>query len=427
MKLQHKEKSKGSFFQKIWLVLLAIGPGIFGVGYTIGTGSVTSMATAGSRFGMQLIWVLLISCIFSWVLMEAYGRFAIVTGKTAINSFRREFKLGTLIAILVTAGIVIAQWNSLNGILALSSNGIYELLALFIPGLTVDKYWIVLGIAITLIIFLYLMLLVGRYSFFEKILVVFVTIMGLTFISSLFIVFPQPEDLARGFIPSIPEVEGGRLLVAAFVGTTMAAPTFIVRPLLLRGKGWDQNNLREQSRDALFSAILMFVISGSVMAAATGAMYYDGKQISKVLDMVNILEPIAGKMAVTIFMFGALSAGISSIFPILMVAPLLIADYRSGELDIKSRQFKILTAISCIIGLIVPILGTNPIIAQIATQVANVFVLPLVIGAILFLINSRRLMGENKAGFWLNLGLITAFFFSCIISWTGLRALAEIL
>jgi manganese transport protein len=367
----------------------------------------------------------LISCIFSWVLMEAYGRFAIVTGKTAINSFRKELKLGNFFAVLVTAGIVVAQWNSLNGILALSSNGIFELVALFIPGISLNKYFIVLGIAIALILFLYSMLLVGRYSFFEKILVVFVTIMGLAFISSLFIVYPEPEDLARGFIPTIPEVEGGRLLVAAFVGTTMAAPTFIVRPLLLRGKGWDRNNLREQSKDALFSAILMFIISGSVMAAATGAMFYEGKQITQVLDMVNILEPIAGKMAVTIFMLGALSAGISSIFPILMVAPLLVADYKSGELDIKSKQFKILTAISCIIGLIVPILGSNPIIAQIVTQVANVFVLPLVIGAIFYLINSKKLMGENKAGIWLNIGLTAAFFFSCIISWTGLRALSD--
>jgi len=46
-----------SILKKIWLTLLAIGPGIFCVGYTIGTGSVTSMAKAGSDYGMQLLWV----------------------------------------------------------------------------------------------------------------------------------------------------------------------------------------------------------------------------------------------------------------------------------------------------------------------------------------------------------------------------------
>ena len=69
------------FFLKIWLLLLSIGPGIFAIGYTIGTGSVTSMSKAGSAYGMELIWVLFLSAFFAWILMEAYGRYAIATGR----------------------------------------------------------------------------------------------------------------------------------------------------------------------------------------------------------------------------------------------------------------------------------------------------------------------------------------------------------
>ena len=61
-----------SFLQKIIAILLAFGPGIFAIGYTIGTGSVTSMIVAGSKFGMQLLWVLLLSCVFSGILMFAW-------------------------------------------------------------------------------------------------------------------------------------------------------------------------------------------------------------------------------------------------------------------------------------------------------------------------------------------------------------------
>ena len=35
-----------------------VGPGIFAIGYTIGTGSVTSMAKAGADYGLGLLWVL---------------------------------------------------------------------------------------------------------------------------------------------------------------------------------------------------------------------------------------------------------------------------------------------------------------------------------------------------------------------------------
>jgi len=62
-----KKSGKSSIFKNIWLIMLSVGPGIFCIGYTIGTGSVTSMAKAGSEFGMQLLWVLFLSVLFSWV------------------------------------------------------------------------------------------------------------------------------------------------------------------------------------------------------------------------------------------------------------------------------------------------------------------------------------------------------------------------
>jgi manganese transport protein len=414
------------FLKKIWLMMLAIGPGIFCIGYTIGTGSVTAMAKSGSDFGMQLLWVLCLSVLFAWVLMEAYGRYAVVTGETAIHSFRKKIRYGKILAILIVGGVVVGQWNSLTGILGLSANAIYELIHMFFPETPSENYWVILGIAVFLIIILYGLLLVGNYSFFEKILIVFVTLMGISFLISMFIVFPEPGEIAAGLKPSIPQIPGGKLMVAAFVGTTMAAPTFVVRPLLMKGKGWGKENTKEQSKDALSSAIIMFVISASIMITATGALFHEGKTITKVLDMVYTLEPVAGKFAVAIFMVGTLSAGLSSIFPILMVAPLLIADYRNGELDTNSKQFRILTAIAAIFGLLVPIIGANPIVAQIATQVANVFILPLVIGAIIYLVNNKDEMGDKKAGILLNIGLICALIFSCFIAYNGIIALQEL-
>ncbi len=417
--------AKSSILNKIWLILLSVGPGIFCIGYTIGTGSVTSMAKAGSDFGMQLLWVLFLSAFFAWVLMEAYGRYAAVTGDSAMHSVRKKIRYGNILAIAIIIGVVTAQWTCLSGILGLTSNALYELFHLFFPDTNAQNYWAVLGIAIFLIASVYAILLVGEYSFFEKILVVFVTIMGLSFIVSMFIVLPPPSEIVRGFVPSIPAVPGGKLMVAAFVGTTMAAPSFVIRPLLIKGKGWGKDDTRKQARDALTSAFLMFVISASIMVTATGALYHEGKTINKVLDMVYTLEPLVGKYAVAIFIVGAMSAGISSIIPIIMVAPLLIADYRKGVLDTKSKQFRALTSFAALIGLTVPVLGANPIIAQIATQVSAVFVLPFVIVAITILINNRKEMGKYKAGFFLNTGLAGAFIFSCFITYTGIIALRQ--
>lgn len=416
---------KSSILKKIYLLALGIGPGIFAIGYTIGTGSVTTMAVAGSQYGMQLLWVLFLSCLFSWVLMEAYGRYTLVTGETALFGFRKHLKLGSLISVLIIIGITFGQWNSLIGILGISAHSIYEMLVLFVPAIGGNEYWTILIIAIIIIGMMYSVLWIGKYTIFERILLIFVSLMGLSFILSFFIILPDPKEIARGFIPTIPEVEGGNGLVVAFVGTTMAAATFLSRPLFIRGKGWTSENLREQKRDALWAAILIFLVSGSIMAVAMGAMYHEGKVITRVLDMVSTLEPIAGRFAVAIFFLGTLGAGLSSIFPILMITPLLIADYQEGKLDTQSRQFKILTGLACLVGLTVPILGANPIKAQILTQIFNVFVLPLVILGIIILTNNQRLMGEHRAGIMLNLGMGLSLIFACIISYNGVVAIVQ--
>lgn len=294
------------------------------------------MIVAGSTYGMQLLWVLFLSCLFSWVLMEAYGRYALVTGETALFAFRKHLKYGKLVALLIIVGISFGQWNSLIGILGISANAIFETLVLFQPALKGYEYLSVLMIAVVIISTMYYVLWNGSYTLFEKILLLFVSLMGLSFLLSVFIILPDPAEIAKGFIPSIPQVEGGKMLVAAFVGTTMASATFISRPLFLKGKGWTMQHLKNQQKDAFWAATLIFLISTAIMAVAMGAFYHEGKVVNKVLDMVYALEPIAGKFAIVIFFMGTLAAGLSSIFPILMITPIMIADYQNGELDIHS-------------------------------------------------------------------------------------------
>ncbi len=416
--------TSSSLFKRILAVVLAFGPGIFAIGYTIGTGSVTSMIVAGSTYGMQLLWVLLLSCFFSGILIYVYGNYALLTGETALFAFKKHLKWGKLMAILIILGITFGQWNSLMGILGISSNIIFEIIQIYFPNVSNYRYETVLIVAITIVTIMYGLLLIGKYTFFEKILVIFVTIMGFSFLISLFMVYPLPTDVVKGLIPSVPEVKGGKMMVAAFVGTTMAAATFLSRPLFVQGKGWTIANLKQQKRDSIVAASLVFIISATIMAVACGALFYDEKPVTRVIDMVGVLEPVAGKFALTLFFFGTLSAGLSSIFPCLLIAPILLADYQSGKLDTSSRQFKIITFIACLFALIVPVFGANPIEMQILSQVFNVFVLPLVIIGILFLINNKNRMKGHKTGIWLNLTLYAALFFSCVISYNGIVALS---
>ena len=65
------EKNK-KFSLRIKLLFLSIAPGIFLIGYNIGTGSITTTASAGAKAGMMMIWPLLLSCIFTFILIVTF-------------------------------------------------------------------------------------------------------------------------------------------------------------------------------------------------------------------------------------------------------------------------------------------------------------------------------------------------------------------
>ncbi len=401
---------------KAMRALAAVGPGIFAIGYTIGTGSVTSMAKAGADYGLGLLWVLALSCLFSGVLMSAYGRFAAVTGETALHGMVRFMPCGRVVAALVFIGVVVGQYTCLGGIMILTSGAIKEAFGLSCG---------VFPIACAIMDAMYALLMVGRYSFFEKILAFFVFLMALTFVVSVFATWPDAATLKRAIRPLAPSGGASLLMLAAFVGTTMAAPTFVTRPLLVREKGWGSGDLKTERRDSAVSASLMFAVSGSVMAVAAGALFAHGRGLEKILDIAATLEPVAGRFAVSFFMVGVLAAGLSSVFPIMMVAPLLIGDWKDGRMETNTPLFRVICLVAALWGLVVPLLGSNPVTVTVAVQVSNVFVLPLAVAAILFLVNRRSVMGEHCAGWVMNALLAAALAFAVATAAAGAKALLD--
>jgi len=411
---------RSSLLRRLWNLMVSVGPGFFLVGYSVGTGSVVAMASAGSRYGMSMLWALVLSCIFSFVMLEAYGRYSLVTGEGALYSYRKHFKsAGRPIALLTMAGLIIVEIMALAGIMGIISDLIREWSVILFRSTGWNPLWI----AVFLIMIIYSLILSGEYSFFEKILIIFVSVMGISFILTMFIVLPEPSDLAGGFIPVIPEEANAPMIIAALVGTTLTAPTFVVRSMILKEKKWTVKELKHQRKDALVAAILMFIVSGAIMACAAGTLYVINRPVEEVLTMVSLLEPLLGKFSLSVFIMGILGAALSSIFPIVILAPLLISDYRNKPVNYKSPGFRILTGIAILFGLVVPVLGARPVFAMLISQLFQIFILPIVVVAIMYLLNRKDLMGNRKAGFWMNAGLLLTLIFSIIISYQSVIGL----
>ncbi len=414
-------KNEISVLSKLKSIISSVGPAFFVVGYTIGTGSIVTMASAGSRYGMEMLWVLTLACLFSFVLLEVYGRYTIVTGEGTLYGIRRHIKGGKTISLITLIGLIFVEVLALTGIMGIVS----DLLNSWTHMLFGGEGWNPVLIVIVISIIAYLVILWGKYSLFENILIVFVSIMGLSFLMTFFIIPPDPVEFVKGFIPSIPQKANAPMILAAIVGTTFTAPTFVVRSILMKEKKWDMEQMKHAGNDAATGSVLMFLISMSVMASAAATLYVMGKPVDKVVTMVTLLEPLLGRFAISVFVSGILGAALSSIFPIVMLAPLLLSDYNNKPVKYRGSSFRILTGVAILFGLIVPIFKFKPVFVMLVSQAFQVFLLPVVVLAIMYLINNKKLMKSYTPGLWMNISLWIIFFFTLIISYQAVVGLME--
>src|SRR5690606_2881897 len=379
---------------KILLAISAIGPGLFLIGYNIGTGSITTMAKVGAQYGMSLTWALALSCIFTYILMVAYGKTTLVTGNTALLNIKNNIKYGKVLAIYIIIALVVGEILALMGIFGIVADLLHEGSKLLVGG---DGFS-TLSITLVLVVGLYLLLWYGDYRAFEKVLIFFVVLMVVSFVVVFFMVNPSYTEVISGLAPSIPNEPGVLQLIAAIAGTTCSAAVFIMRSTVVAEKGWGITDLKTEKKDSAVSAIMMFVLSVVIMAVSAGTLHVMGLELNDTLEMIALFEPIGGKLAAFILIMGIAGAGISTVFPIVLIAPWLISDYTGRKRDIKSPMYRALGLIGILFAFGMQFLEARPPLVMIFSQAFQALILPAVAIPIFYLINQSDLMKGNVAG-----------------------------
>lgn len=406
-------------FKRILLVLSAVGPGLFLIGYNIGTGSVTTMAKTGAEHGMELFWALVLSCIFTFILMVAYGKVTLISGKTALNNIKHEFKYGWLLGLYILFALIIGELLALMGVMGIVADLVQEAVRLLFGGLLVSRLLIILVLSAGL----YLLLWFGQYKTFEKVLTAFVILMGLSFIVVFFMVNPDFTAITRGLVPGVPDTPGAFGLVAAIAGTTCSAAVFIMRSTVVAEKGWGINNLKEEKRDAFVSAAMMLLLSGVIMAVSAGTLHVMGLKLENTVEMIHLFEPIGGNPAAFILILGIVGAGLSTIFPIVLIAPWLVADYTGKPRNIHSARSRTLIFLAMLFAFGSVVLEQRPPALMVFSQAFQAVILPAVALPALILLNRKKLMKQHGAGWKMNAGIVAVILFSFLTSWFALTEL----
>lgn len=403
--------------KRILIAVSAVGPGLFLIGYNIGTGSITTMGMAGAQYGMTLLWALLLSGVFTYILMVAFGHLTLVTGETALYNFKNQIPwVGNILAIYIMVALIMGELLALMGIMGIVSELIQEgiRLASTSQNLFIDTFWIILVISILIFIVLWK----GQYKLFEKILTVFVILMVFCFVAVLFMVVPSFSAVAEGMVPGIPDTQGANRLVAAMAGTTCSAAVFIIRSTVVAEKGWGIQHLKHEKKDALVSAAVMILLSAVVMAVGAGTLHVMGLTMETTLEMIRLLEPIGGDYAAFLLIIGIAGAGLSTIFPIVLIAPWLVADYMGWERDIQSPMFRTLIIAGLLFAFGSVFLEQTPPVLMVISQAFQATILPAVAIPVFYLLNKSTLVGrEHLPSNSRNAGLVAVILFSLITTY----------
>jgi Mn2+/Fe2+ NRAMP family transporter len=276
-----------------------IGPGFITAALVLGPGSLTVTSKLGAVYEYQLLWLVLLSTIFMITFTVMAAKFGLKSDRTLISAIREEYGKTASITTGVGVFLVTASFQSGNAIGAgLAFAGLFH---------TDPWYWIIVFnlMAIALLFFR------SFYKILEKIMILLVGIMLLSFLFTLVLSKPSLTDVLSGVIPSIPT--GSELLSIALVATGFSVVGAFYQSYLVQEKGWRQQDLTHCNREAISGIIILGVISSMVLLTAGSVLFGRGIMISSAADMGKALEPLFGQKAFMVFMIGLFAASFSSL------------------------------------------------------------------------------------------------------------------
>lgn len=389
---------------KKWLQFFRPGPGALVTAAFIGPGTIATCSVAGASFGFALLWGLVFSVAATIVLQEMAARLGVVSrmglGEALRTHFNKTFSR-VLAAILVISAIAIGNAAFEAGNITGATLGMESL---GISAASSFRIWV--GI-IGLITFF--VLYSGSYYLIEKLLVLLVIMMSLAFFATAVSVRPDFYAVLGGmFVPSVPQ--GAWLTVIGLIGTTVVPYNLFLYASAVQERFKAPADLPAARRDISISVVLGGFISMAIVISAATAFFGSGQTPAGGSDLAVQLEPLLGNWSGWFIGAGLFAAGISSA----ITAPLAAAWATTGVLGwgrhMRSWRFRLVWMTILLAGVGFAMAGFNPMEVILFAQAANGILLPVVVIYLLWILNSKKIMGNFVNGWASNaLGILVLF------------------
>jgi Mn2+/Fe2+ NRAMP family transporter len=395
------------------------GPGTLVAAAFIGPGTVTLCTLAGVNFGFHLLWAMVLSIVATIVLQEMASRLGIISQKGLSEVIRAEIKhpiINKLILLLILSAIVVGNASYEAGNISGGILGLETITGEF--RIVLGNYSLnILSFAVGIIAFI--LLYIGNYKFLERVLVILVLIMSLSFLITAFLTKPDIFNILKGaLIPSFPE--GSLLTILGLVGTTVVPYNLFLHASLVKEKWNNPKDLKAVRKDTIISIALGGLVSMAIIISASSTGL---GEISSAADLAKSLAPLYGDFASYFLGIGLFAAGITSA----ITAPLAAAYVARGcfgwESGLKSKQFRAVWFLILSSGVVFSSLDIKPIEIIKFAQVANGILLPVVAGILLWMVNKKVVLGNYVNSKFQN---ILGFIILIVTIFLGLRGLDKV-
>ena len=408
--------------KSFWKRLLTFtGPAfMIAVGY-MDPGNWATDIAGGSRFGYQLIWVVLLANLFAVMFQTISARLGIVYGRDLAQACRDHYPKVVNYALWIVCEVAIAACD-LAEVLG-SAIGLY--LLFHIP--------LFYGVIITTVVVILLMSLMSfGIRKMEAFILALITTIGLCFAVEMFFTAPQLSEIAKGFMPGALNGEG-LFIALGIIGATLMPHNLYLHSALVQSR--NVNRTREGLKEAnkfnfIDSAVALngaFLVNAAILILAASAFFSKGHtEVASIIDAHKLLAPLLGTSAAPIlFGLALLAAGQSSTITGTFAGQVVM----EGFVGIKVRPWlrRLITRLIAVVPtvFIIGFYGDRSVeFLLILSQVLLSLQLPFALIPLLHFTGDKNKMGEFVTKWWIQ---ILAWGAACFIIILNLKLVSDMI
>ena len=376
--------------KRLLAYLAILGPGMITANAGNDAGGIATFASVGADFGYSLLWLLIPITISLGIVQEMCARMGAVTGKGLADLIRERFgvrwtALIMLALLIANAGVTVSEFVGIAAATELFGISHY----ISVPLAAIMVWWLIVK---------------GSYKRVERAFLL-MSLVFLGYIVSAFLSRPDWSAVAVGLVRPEFKLEHAFLFTfVAVIGTTISPYMQVYVQSSVVEKGVTPENYAKTKADVWVGPVFASIIVFFIIVSTAATLHKSGIQISTAADASHALRPLAGRYAEMLFCLGLFGASMlaAGVFPLATAYSISEAlGFEKGvsrsfrEAPIFLGTFTFLVAV----GAAIAIVPNLPLIrVLLVTQVINGLLLPIVLFAILKLVNNRELMGRYVNG-----------------------------